>query len=349
MCKGVLPRFTVLGNKFSFVVPDLSLRVVGVFWVFFFLMRRVSSLLFHNPAKVCIPLVALEKSTLRRILQYSPCCRVSPRYSPDLTKQSDLMQRTFLSLWKKVDSSLQVATLNTTLSSSFCFCASLSWERTVLVRCALDQRFWGRESFDKKWTGAAVKSQSGMVSKWPSKHNKEIKTGETWERRESEVKERWRCAQCKQRSMHVCDKHEKNAKCARIVCTPENVRNKCVAHTVVTSKKSKNTKKTHHSMTILGEYPQLASNSFWSLSPRLGPLCAFHQSSNVWVNVSRLPETCPCSDSRWCLRVEFRIWISSSSRNTYFQLGKNVCTTPSCSLRMYLPAVICGTACRRLQ
>ena len=54
VCKGVLPRFTVLGNEFSFVVPDLSLRIVGVFWVFFFLMRRVSSLLFHNPAKVCI-------------------------------------------------------------------------------------------------------------------------------------------------------------------------------------------------------------------------------------------------------------------------------------------------------
>ena len=52
VCKGLPPSFTVLGNGFlrnlfPFEVPDLSLRIVGVFWIFFFLMRRVSPLLFH--------------------------------------------------------------------------------------------------------------------------------------------------------------------------------------------------------------------------------------------------------------------------------------------------------------
>ena len=48
VCKGFLPIFTILGNKFFFVVPDLSLRIFGVFWIFFFLMRRVFPLLWLN-------------------------------------------------------------------------------------------------------------------------------------------------------------------------------------------------------------------------------------------------------------------------------------------------------------
>ena len=54
VCNGVPPSFAFLGNRFLFVVPGLSLRIVGVFWIFFFSMRRVSPLHFHQPAKVCI-------------------------------------------------------------------------------------------------------------------------------------------------------------------------------------------------------------------------------------------------------------------------------------------------------
>ena len=59
VCKGLLPSFTVLGNGFlrnlfPFVVPDFSLRIVGVFWIFFlfsFLMRRVSRCFSINPPR----------------------------------------------------------------------------------------------------------------------------------------------------------------------------------------------------------------------------------------------------------------------------------------------------------
>ena len=54
VCKGLSHSFTILDNKFPFVVSSLSLRIVGVFWIFFFSIRRLSSLLFHRPAKVCI-------------------------------------------------------------------------------------------------------------------------------------------------------------------------------------------------------------------------------------------------------------------------------------------------------
>ena len=62
VCKRVLPSFIVLGNRFFFAVPGSSLRIVGVFWIFFFSMRRVSPLLFHHPTKVCI----LESHLRRR-------------------------------------------------------------------------------------------------------------------------------------------------------------------------------------------------------------------------------------------------------------------------------------------
>ena len=46
----------------SFAVPGFSWRIVGVFWICFFLMRRVSQLPFHQPVKVCI----LESHLRRR-------------------------------------------------------------------------------------------------------------------------------------------------------------------------------------------------------------------------------------------------------------------------------------------
>ena len=62
LVQGVPPSFIVLANKFSFVVPSSSHRIVWVFWIFFFLLRRVSPLLFRQPAKVCI----LESHLRRR-------------------------------------------------------------------------------------------------------------------------------------------------------------------------------------------------------------------------------------------------------------------------------------------
>ena len=70
------------------------------------------------------PVVALEKSTLRRISWNFPfCCRVSPKLSasPDFYMQSDLMRKRNLSVWEKIDSSLQVATW-TQLFLLFCSC-----------------------------------------------------------------------------------------------------------------------------------------------------------------------------------------------------------------------------------
>ena len=59
------------------------------------------------------PSIALETSTLRRVslAQYSSCCLLSPKLSasPDFQMQSDSMRWKNLSLWKKIDSSLQVA------------------------------------------------------------------------------------------------------------------------------------------------------------------------------------------------------------------------------------------------
>ena len=83
VCKGVPPSFFVLGNKFSFFVPGSSRRIVWVFWIFFFSMRRVSPLLFHQPAKVCI----LESHLRSRrcvgwvLIYYSSCYRFSPKLS----------------------------------------------------------------------------------------------------------------------------------------------------------------------------------------------------------------------------------------------------------------------------
>ena len=54
----------ILSNRYFIVVPGLSRKNVRVFWLFIFLMRRVSPLLFHQHAKVCI----LESHLRRR------CC-----------------------------------------------------------------------------------------------------------------------------------------------------------------------------------------------------------------------------------------------------------------------------------
>ena len=116
--KRLHPSFVVLGNGssrnlFPFVEPDLSLKIVEVFWIFFFFMRMVSPLLFHHPAKKMHPAIALEKSTLRRMnWDFPSCYRVCPTQSasPDFYNHSDLTRKKNLSLWEKIDSSLQIAT-----------------------------------------------------------------------------------------------------------------------------------------------------------------------------------------------------------------------------------------------
>ena len=114
---------------------------------------------------------------------------------------------------------------------------------------------------------------------------------------------------------HAKKLYQKNVSATRSVFTPP------VAHTVVattwvrtpvgttpTSKSKK--KKKHHSMTTLREYIQTSFKFFFDLSHQdLVHLFAFHQSSDAWVNASRFPEACSSSDSRWCLCVEFWIWV----------------------------------------
>ena len=82
VCNGVHPSFTILGNRFFSVVPGLSLRIVGVFWMFFFSMRRVSR---------CISINLPRYASFRRNWEvdaassefgsHSSCCRVSPKLS----------------------------------------------------------------------------------------------------------------------------------------------------------------------------------------------------------------------------------------------------------------------------
>ena len=81
--KGCSPSFIVLGNRFSFVVPSLSRRIVGVLWIFFFLTRRVLPAALPSTRQGMHPLTALETSTLRRmrLVQYSSCYRVSAKLS----------------------------------------------------------------------------------------------------------------------------------------------------------------------------------------------------------------------------------------------------------------------------
>ena len=62
-------------------------------------------------------------------------------------------------------------------------------------------------------------------------------------------------------------------------------------------------------MTILREYPQTSFKFFLVSHQDLVHYFACHQSSDVWVNASRFPEACSCSDSRWCLCVQFWIWV----------------------------------------
>ena len=89
LCKRLLPSFIFLVIKFFFVVPSSSFSIVWVFWIFFFLMRRVSPLSFHQPAKICI----LESHLTRRPcvewawFQRSSCYRVSPKLSTSPTSR----------------------------------------------------------------------------------------------------------------------------------------------------------------------------------------------------------------------------------------------------------------------
>ena len=69
MCKGLHPSFTkgFTRNLFPFVVPDLSLRIVGVFLNLLLLDATGFSAAFPSTRQSMLPLVALEKSTLRRM------------------------------------------------------------------------------------------------------------------------------------------------------------------------------------------------------------------------------------------------------------------------------------------
>ena len=153
---GLLPSFIILGNKFPFVMPDLSLRIVGVFWIFFFfffLIRRVSRC-FTLTRQGMHPLVAIETSTLRRmsLVQHSSCCRVSLKLSgsQDFWMQSDSMRQRNLSQWiTKTHSSLQVATW----TQLFLLLFVCSWILFAIVEQLNKQKFLVQQKWMKidKW------------------------------------------------------------------------------------------------------------------------------------------------------------------------------------------------------
>ena len=100
VCKGFLPSFVVVDNRFSFRESDLSLRIVGFFWISSSWcdgLLRCSSI----NGQGMYPWVVLDTSTLRRmsLVQHSSCYRVSSKLSasPYFQMQSNSMRRRNLS------------------------------------------------------------------------------------------------------------------------------------------------------------------------------------------------------------------------------------------------------------
>ena len=124
VCKELHPNFTVLatGSPLFYLVSTAGLSETSES---FFLMRRVSPLLFHQPAKVCILQSHLRnKSTLLRmcLIYHSSYCRVSPKQSasPDFDMPSDLMRWKNSSQEKENVIITAGRDLDTTISSLFC-------------------------------------------------------------------------------------------------------------------------------------------------------------------------------------------------------------------------------------
>ena len=105
--------------------------------------------------------------------------------------------------------------------------------------------------------------------------------------------ERWACNKC----VCVC---VYTSRCTHSSCS-------YVVGTTPAAQKPKT--KNHHSMTILREYPQTSFKFFLVSHQDWVNDFAFYQFLDVWVNASRFPEACSCSDYQWCLCVEFLIWV----------------------------------------
>ena len=73
--------FLAKATQFLFVIPSSTRRIVGVFWIFFFLIRRVSALLFHQAVKEYFfdsgnSWNLVDGSTSFKTTITSTCCRI---------------------------------------------------------------------------------------------------------------------------------------------------------------------------------------------------------------------------------------------------------------------------------
>ena len=69
-------------------------------------------------------------------------------------------------------------------------------------------------------------------------------------------------------------------------------------------------------------------------------LFAFHQLSDVWFNSSRFPEAGFYSDSRWCLCVEFWIWVPVHREVVFPIVWERLYNPPSYSMSVYTSPIL---------
>ena len=106
MCKGLHPSLTFFGQQVHLCSTRSQPQYCRSLLNLLLLDATVFTAAFPSTSQGMHPLVALEKSTLRRmsLVQYSSCCRVSPKLSasPDFQMQSDSMRWRILSPKKRL-------------------------------------------------------------------------------------------------------------------------------------------------------------------------------------------------------------------------------------------------------
>ena len=159
--------------------------------------------------------------------------------------------------------------------------------------------------------------------------------------------ERWRHAHCRHPwAMLVCNTHKNVRSMHRVCVQQKNVRatSECVhllrrthsscccvgANPRGTTPTTK--RKNHHTITILSDFLYVI---FDFSHQDFVHQFAFHQSSDVWVNASWFPEACSCSDSRWCLCVEFWIWVPVHREVVFPIVWERLYNLPAYSLRVH--------------
>ena len=132
------------------------------------------------------------------------------------------------------------------------------------------------------------------------------------------------CTEC------VCNRKNKRAT-SECVHAPRRTHSSCCyvganpRGTTPTTKRTKN----HHTITILSDFLHVIFDFSHQDFVHQFP---FHQSSDVWVNASWFPEAYSCSDSRWCLCVEFWIWVPVHREVVFPIVWERLYNPPSYSL-----------------